>query len=356
MGLENAWSEEGRSGSLGSSLDSPSLRRTTQLGAIWRRFRRQRGGLVGLAVLALMVVGCIVVPILSPFTPIAVSIPTGPMAMIIPSNPNPDMWFAPVATTDPATGLTYWLGSNKLGQDVLTLLFLGGRITLPMALIAAVLTTLLGTIIGLLAGFYGGWVDTVIMRVTDFVLAWPLIPAFVVFYHVILVIVPRLPTGGLNTDNPLPLFTIIILTFLLFSWMGVARLVRISVLSVRSQQFIEATRALGASNARIIFKHILPNVLTPILVAGTIMVGDFILYEALLSFFGLGIKEPPGPSWGTLLAYGQSQIYGITDPNPFKNIHFSLFVFPVLLILITVLSINAIADALRKAMFVAQSG
>ncbi len=230
-----------------------------------------------------------------------------------------------------------------------------GALLSPAALIAAILTTLLGTLIGLVAGFFGGWVDTTIMRVTDFMLAWPLIPAFVVFYKVLLGVVPTLPSGYLDVDSPLPLFAIIILTFLLFSWMGVARLVRVSVLSVRSHQFIEATTALGAGNARIIFKHILPNVLTPVLVAGTLMVGDFILFEALLSFFGLGLPEPPGPSWGSLLAYGQSQIYGISNPNPFENIHFYLFLFPCLMILITVLSINSVADALRKAMAITQS-
>lgn len=347
MSATSARSEEG---------SSPDYRGTTQIGAIWRRFRRQRGGLIGLAVLALMAASCIVVPIVSPFASTAVVARVGPLALQFPANPDPDMWFAPAATTDPATGLTYWLGTNKLGEDVLTRLFIGGRVTLPMALIAAVLTTLLGSIIGLISGYYGGWVDTAIMRVTDFVLAWPLIPAFVMFYNVILGILPKLPTGDLDADNPLPLFTGIIVTFVLFSWMGVARLVRISVLGVRSQQFIEATRALGASDARIIFKHIPPNVLTPILVVGTIIVGDFILYEALLSFFGLGIVEPPGPSWGSLLASGQSQIYAITDPNPFKDIHFYLFFFPCLLILITVLSINAIADALRKAMAITQYG
>lgn len=347
MSAVSAWSKEGGS--------STSLG-VTQIGAIWRRFRKQRGGLVGLTVLALMLVGVIVVPIVSPFSASAVSAQAETGGFISPANPNPDMWFAPAATTDPATGLIYWLGSDKLGRDVLTRLFIGGRVTLPAALIAAVLTTLLGTVIGLVAGFFGGWVDTLTMRVTDFMLAWPLIPAFVVFYRVILGVLPRLPSGSLNSvNNPLPLFAIIILTFILFSWMGVARLVRVSALALRSSQFIEATRALGAGNARIIFKHILPNVLTPILVAGTLMVGEFILFEALLSFFGLGLTEPPGPSWGTLLAYGQSQIYGITNPNPFENIRFYLFLFPILMILITVLSINAVAEALRNAMSITQS-
>lgn len=339
-------------GEQGSSLDT---RGATQIGAIWRRFRRQRGGLVGLAVLALLMTSSIVVPIVSPFTDKAVSPPSGPLLVTFPSNPNPDMWFAPAGTYDPATGLTYLLGSNKWGQDVLVRLFMGGRITLPLALIAAILTTLLGTVIGLVAGFFSGWVDTVIMRVTDFMLALPLIPAYVLSYRILRGEPPPVTGHFDNAANPFPLFSFIILTFLFFSWMGVARLVRISAVSVRSQQFIEATRALGAGNARIIFKHILPNVLTPILVAGTIMVGDFILFEALLSFFGLGISEPPGPSWGSLLAYGQSQIYAITDPNPFHNIHFYLFLFPALLILITVLSINAVAEALRKAMSITQS-
>lgn len=323
-------------------------RGTTQLGAIWRRFRKQRGGLVGIVVLILILVGIIIVPIVLPLP--AVGRPEPGRGYIPAVNPNPDMWWAPAATTDPATGYTYWLGSDKLGRDVLKRVFVAGRISLPTALIAAFLTTMLGTAIGLIAGYFGGWLDTAIMRVTDFVLAWPLIPAYVVFYRVIRGSAP----SDVYRDDPLPLFTFIILTFLLFSWMGVARLVRINVLVLRKQPFVEATRALGAGDARIMLKHILPNVLAPVLVAGTVMVGEFILFEALLSFFGLGLSEPPGPSWGTLLAFGQSQIWAISNPNPFESIRFYLFLLPCLMILITVLSINSIAEALRSAMTIRQ--
>lgn len=323
-------------------------RGTTQLGAIWRRFRKQRGGLVGMVVLMLILLGIIVVPEVLPLP--AVGRPEPGRGYIPMVNPNPDMWFAPAATIDPASGHTYWLGSDKLGRDVLKRLFLGGRTTFPIALIAALLTTMLGTAIGLIAGYFGGWIDIVVMRLTDFVLAWPLIPAYVVFYRVIRGVTP----SDEFRDNPFPLFTFIVITFLLFSWMGVARLVRINVLVLRQQSFIEATRALGAGSARIINKHILPNVLAPVLVAGTVMVGEFMLFEALLSFFGLGLSEPPGPSWGTLLAYGQSQIWAISNPNPFESIRFYLFLLPCLMILITVLSINAIAEALRSAMAIRQ--
>jgi len=328
----------------GDPGDLETYSETTQIRAIWRRFRKQHGGIVGLVVLALMLVGIIVVPIVSPLP--AVSIITEYGGWRTPVNPNPDLWFAPAATTDPATGLTYWFGTDMLGRDVLTRLFVGGRTTLPIALIGAILTTMLGIVIGLIAGYLGGWVDTIIMRVTDFVLAWPLIPAYVLFFTFVV--------GGASPSefyhNPLPLLTNVVLTFLIFTWMGVARLVRISVLSLRQQQFIEATWALGASNARIIHKHVLPNVMAPILVAGTLMVSDFILFEALLAFFGEGISEPPFPSWGTLLAYGQSQIWAIATPNPFENIRFYFFLLPALMILMTVLSINAVADALRNAM------
>jgi len=317
---------------------------TTQLRAIWRRFLRKRLGVAGLILLALIGISVVLVPAVSPFQ---TAIATSSIDLwMVPVNVNPDFWFAPAASTDPATGLTYWLGTDKLGRDVLTRIFLGGRVTLPMALIAALLTTLVGTIIGLVAGYYGGWLDSAFMRFTDFVLAWPLIPVYLIAFKFLRGPIP--PREFIT--NTLLILTLVVLTFVLFSWMGLARLVRATVLSLRAQAFIEATRALGAGDRRIIFKHLLPNSLAPILVAATLMVGDFIIFEAILSYFGQGVSEPPAPTWGNLLVDGQGQIWYVTKPNPFEQIRFYLFLFPALMILITVLAINFTADALRSAL------
>jgi len=298
-----------------------------------------------------MIAGVIVVPILSPFQ--TGSVASDYSSWRIPVSGNPDMWFAPAATTDPDTGLTHWLGTDRFGRDEMTRLFLGGRVTLASALIATVLTTTLGVLVGLVAGFYGGWVDTVFMRFTDFVLAWPLIPAYIIFIS----FMRNLIFVGASFDsytelvrNLLVMLGIVIGGFVLFSWMGVARLVRGTVLTLRTQPFIEATRALGAGNSRIIFKHLLPNALSPILVAATVMVGEFILWEAALAYFGQGIPEPPAASWGNMLASAQSHIAFVIHPNPFEEIRFYIFLLPCLMVLITVLAINFIADALRAAL------
>jgi peptide/nickel transport system permease protein len=301
-------------------------------------------GLVGLVILALLVVGVILIPIISPFQK---HVATSNMDLwMVPLNPNPDLWFAPAGTTDPETGFTSWLGTDKLGRDEFTRLFLGGRLTLFGALIATIAATLLGTLIGLIAGFFAGWVDTIFMRFTDFVLAWPLLPAFIV---AIQFLKGKLPRNELSNNTTLVL-TIVIAAFVLFSWMGMARLVRGSVLVLRRQPFVEATRALGAGNLRIIFKHLLPNSFAPIIVAATLMLADFVLWEAVLAFIGQGITEPPAPTWGNMLADAQSLIWYVDRANPFEEIRFFLFIFPCLMIMITVLSLTYIADALRSAL------
>jgi peptide/nickel transport system permease protein len=138
--------------------------------------------------------------------------------------------------------------------------------------------------------------------------------------------------------------------FVLFGWMGLARLVRGSVLSLRTQTYIEAAHALGVSNKRIIVRHLLPNTMGPILVAATFAVADFIILEAILAYFNQGINDPPLPSWGNLIVSTQSLAFGITDLNPFDNVRGWLFLTPALLAVIAVLSINYIGDALRSAL------
>lgn len=321
---------------------------TTQLGAVWARFRKRRMGVIGLFVLGLLIAGVILVPAFSPFE--ATSIASDYNSWLTPMNPNPDLWHAPMGSVDSATGRTYWLGTDKLGRDVLTRLFLAGRVTLLVALVSAVVTTLLGVVVGAVAGFYGGWVDTLFMRLTDFALAWPVLPVYLLAIKFFRESIAELRNPrDLAGSVPLILLTVI-LPFVLFSWMGVARLIRGNILTLRSMAFIEATRALGAGNRRIIFKHLLPNSLAPILVAFTLIVGDFIIWEAVLAYFGQGIREPPAISWGNLLASAQSHIWFVTQPNPFEQIRFYLFLFPCVFILLTVLSINYIADALRSAL------
>ncbi|HKP51832.1 MAG TPA: ABC transporter permease [Chloroflexia bacterium] len=342
MNVAGSWS------SSSSGLEAPqpqeSYTTTVHIRTTWRRFRRRRMGLVGLIIMALVVTSVIVVPMISPFQQ---NVATSSVDLwMVPLNPNPDMWFAPVGAVDPATGFTAWLGTDKIGRDEFTRIFLGGRLTLFSAALAAIITTVLGTIIGLVAGYFGGWIDLIFMRFTDFVLAWPLLPAFIVAIQ----LMKRGLARNELANNTTLVLVIVISSFVIFSWMGVARLVRGSVLVLRRQPFVEAAKALGAGSNRIIFKHLLPNAIAPIIVAATLMVAEFVLWEALLAFIGQGITEPPAPTWGNMLADSQSLISYVTRANPFEEIRFFLFLFPCLMIMITVLAINYIADALRSAL------
>jgi peptide/nickel transport system permease protein len=316
-----------------------------QLAATWNRFKKHRLGLTGFATITLLVISVIVVPMISPFTYDELD----PEALVPDSRPGrglegnfaykPAMWDAPLS------GKMHYLGTDAVGRDNLTRLFHGGRISLMVGLVTTIIVVILGTIVGSLAGFYGGWVDTILMRFVDLLLSLPILP-------VLLVISKMLDQSGalkntLGRDAGTVATIVVVLS--LFGWLGISRLVRGSILSLRSLDFVEATRALGASNRRIIMRHLMPNSLAPIIVAATLAVGDFIITESFLSFLGLGIQDPV-PSWGNLLQGGQENAAFITNLNPTQDVRGYLILFPGFLILLTVLSINFIGDALRDAL------
>jgi peptide/nickel transport system permease protein len=316
-----------------------------QLAATWRRFKKHRLGLTGLATLTLLVISVIVVPMISPFQYDELD----PEALVPDSRPGrglegnfaykPAMWDAPLS------GKMHYLGTDAVGRDNLTRLFQGGRISLMVGLITTLIVVTIGTIVGSLAGFYGGWVDTLLMRLVDLGLSLPILP-------ILLVISKMLDQSGVlkNTlGRDAGTVATIIVVLSLFGWLGLSRLVRGSILSLRSLDFVEATRALGASNRRIIMRHLMPNSMAPIIVAATLAVGDFIITESFLSFLGLGIQDPV-PSWGNLLQGGQENAAFITTLNPTEDVRGYLILFPGFLILLTVLSINFMGDALRDAL------
>ena len=301
----------------------------SQLAVTWNRFRKHRLGLMGMYLLLLLVLSCIIIPMVSPFTFDAI---------------NDASQFQP-AMTHSSTGLTHVLGTDEIGRDNFTRLFYAGRISLVVGLLTTVFIVIIGTIVGALAGFYGGWVDTILMRFVDIMLSLPDLP--------ILLIMSKLLGDSGVMDNifgkGLGTVATIILVLTLFGWLQLSRLVRGSVLSLRGLDFVEATRALGAGNRRIIMRHLMPNSLAPIIVSATLAVGSFIIAESALSFLGLGI-QPPTPSWGNLLQNGREYGAFILQPNPFNEIRGYLLLFPGILILLTVLSINFMGDALRDAL------
>lgn len=230
----------------------------------------------------------------------------------------------------------YFLGTDELGRDVAIRLIYAARVSIGVGILVALISGLIGFLIGSLAGFYGGFIDAVLMRVTDSLLSLPIIPVLIVFAAIDLQKIEWLKSliGGSNES----IFKMVII-LCLFSWMTVARLVRGSILALRDREFILAAKTLGATDRTIILRHMFPNVIAPMLVAITLGVGESILFEAALSFLGLGIM-PPTASWGNMLNNAQEVIY--------KNIW--LAILPGLMILITVVSFNFFGDGLQDAM------
>ena len=214
-------------------------------------------------------------------------------------------------------------GTDELGRDVLTRIMFAGRISLVVGYVTAFAISISGALIGAAAGFYGGWVDTVLMRLVDILISVPVLPLY-------LILAALIPGGGVGR---------IVLIFTVFGWTTVARLVRGQILSLKSADFVEAGRAMGASEARIILRHLIPNALAPVIVAATLTVGNAILAESGLSFLGLGI-QPPTPSWGNMLTRAQEYLLKASW----------LAVFPGLFIFLTVLSFNFLGDGLRDAL------
>ncbi|PLX99743.1 MAG: peptide ABC transporter permease [Desulfuromonas sp.] len=211
------------------------------------------------------------------------------------------------------------MGTDDLGRDVWTRMLYAARISLLVGFVAVGIATLIGVILGALSGFYSGWVDSVIMRFVDLMLCFP-------SFFLILAVIAFLEPSIWN----------IMIIIGLTSWMGVARLVRAEFLSLRERDFVLAARAIGGSDSRVIFRHILPNALSPVLVSATLGVAGAILTESALSFLGIGV-QPPTPSWGNMLIAGKQTL----------GTAWWLSAFPGLAILVTVLGYNLLGEGIR---------
>jgi peptide/nickel transport system permease protein len=293
---------------------------------IWQRFRQHRLALVGVIALILLFALSFVGPTLSPYDP---------NALVALPNQNPSQ--------------AHPFGTDEIGRDVLTRLMWAGRISLLLAALVTLGTTVVGMFLGSVAGYFGGWLDSLIMRVVDFLLTLPTLPMLLILSAMSLrgglpIRPPEFLSQGLAwvwSMQPTAAENILILAFILIllGWMDTARLVRGQVLSLRTMVFTEASRALGANNGHIIRRHMIPNALGPIIVAATFGFGNVIIGEAALSFLGFGVQNPSA-SWGNML----SNVREFMQVQPWRAF------IPGLTIFIASLSFNFIGDALRDAL------
>jgi peptide/nickel transport system permease protein len=235
-----------------------------------------------------------------------------------------------------APSLLHPLGTDEIGRDLLFRLLEGGRVSLLVGIVAALVAAVFGTAMGLIAGYRGGRLDAALMRFTDGVIALPLLPLLVVLAALDL---KKLGIPSVIIDSPAISIERIIVLVAIVGWTTVARIVRGATLSLKSRDFVRAAVALGASSPRVMLVHILPNLASPIIVATTLAVGETILLESVLSFLGLGVA-PPIPSWGNMLTTAQETI--ALAPQ--------LALYPGLLIFITVIACNFLGDGLQDAL------
>lgn len=263
----------------------------------FRQLVRNKLALIGGVVVVTLFAVSFLAPVISPYNPDTINVNE---ILMPPSHRHP-------------------FGTDELGRDVLTRMIWGSRISLKVGFVAVGIAVIIGIIIGAAAGYYGGWVDDLLMRFVDMMLCFP---SFFLILAVIAILEPSIYN----------IMAVIGLT----GWMGVARLVRAEFLRIREMDYVKAARSIGASDFRIVFRHILPNALNPVIVAATLGVAGAILTESALSFLGIGV-QPPTPSWGNMLTAGKNNM----------EIAWWLSVYPGLAILITVLGYNLLGEGLR---------
>jgi len=271
-----------------------------QIKDFWRHFKKNRLGVGGLVIIVIVFLIAILVPFLSPYDP-------GKTGVALKLKP---------------PSFQHYLGTDQLGRDVFSRMLYGSQISLSVGFVAVGISILIGILVGAMAGYKGGWVDSLLMRFVDIMLSFP---SFFLILTVVAILRP-------NIYN-------VMIVIGITSWEGTARFVRAEFLSLRERDYVQAARALGVKDRRIIFRHILPNALAPVFVTASLGVASAILIEAGLSFLGFGV-QPPAPSWGNILTEGRTYIFDA----------WWLTVFPGLAILITVLSFNLFGEGLRDAL------
>jgi peptide/nickel transport system permease protein len=278
----------------------------TLAGEVWRRFRRDKFAMIGLVVIVILVLAAVFAPWIAPHDPTKQF------------DEGLTMQGMPVGSS-----AKFLLGTDTLGRDQLSRILYGARVSLFIGVVANGLALLLGVIFGLTAGYFRGGVETLVMRMTDVMMAFP-----------ILLLAIALSTTVFSNGGVWLLVVVITIVY----WTPMTRVIHGEVLSIREKEFVDAARLTGATNRRILFRHILPHLVAPIIVYTSLGIATTIVFEATLSYIGVGV-QPPTPSWGQMIAMGQDYYYSAPQ----------LVIYPGLAIVITVLAFNLVGDGLRDA-------
>jgi peptide/nickel transport system permease protein len=300
LGLVSAWLWSFRD--RGRTPEERHLSENSAWGLALRAFRRNRVAVGGVIAIVILYMVALLTPFLAPFDP------------AFQGNLIEERLLAPSAV--------HPLGTDQFARDVLSRMLFGARVSLSIGFVAVGISITIGTVLGAIAGFLGGWIDSIIMRTVDVVISFPrlvLLITIIAFFQ--------------------PSIFLIVAILGLTQWPSTTRLVRGEVLSLREREFIQAGTVLGYSRTRLIFRHLIPHTVAPVIVAATLGIGDTIVLEAGLSFLGLGV-QPPTPSWGTMVADGRNNLLGA----------WWISTFPGLAIVLTVLSFNLAGDGLRDAL------
>ncbi len=293
-----------------------SVKEESYFKIVWNRFRRHKLAVAGVITIIIIILACAFASWIAPYNPIALN-----------KDENGQIY------RNAPPSVKFLMGTDSIGRDVFSRLLYAGRISLLLAFVVTFSAETIGALVGAISGFYGGKIDDVIQRFTEFLITLPTLPLLLAFSALLRDLrVPGLPEEWSSA-------VIIAVILIVFGWMGSTRLVRGMVLSLRNQEFTDAARALGSNDWSIIIRHMIPNALAPVIVSATLSLGGVIIYESALSFLGFGI-QPPIPTWGNMLAEYQGDMW--TQP--------AKVFFPGMAIFICNLAFNYMGDGLRDAL------
>jgi peptide/nickel transport system permease protein len=316
------------------SAEAVTIEERTPFQIVMKRFRRHRLAMISLVVMLGMFLITILAPVIAPFEIQELSV---------------NDYFIKWGSVDQATGRIHYMGTDNIGRDYFSRLIYAGRISLTVAILSTIISELIGIIVGAVSGFFGGWIDAVLMRFVEFMLTIPTLPLLLIISSMLLRNDELIPIpepvlkfmGNILLLSPRDSRNAVLIVMVLagFGWLSAAQLMRGTVLSLRDQTFVEASRSLGASNFRIIMRDMLPNAMAPIIVDASLNLAGYVVGEAALAFLGFGIQDPV-PTWGNMLA--ASQQFMLDKPW--------LPLIPGLPIFVCSLAFNYIGDGLRDAL------